>query len=299
MPKRALLIYNPTARKAPTLERLQAAASGVAGWEIGIELTAAGGHATELARDARANGHDVVFACGGDGTINEVANGLAGGTTALAVVRGGTANVWAKEIGAPKDPAKALRLLTEGEMRTVDLGKAGERYFLLMAGVGYDAATVRELASGLKQRLGAAAYIIAGFHQARRYRASSVDLRVDGEQLPLELYWLMLGNTRNYGGLLNLAHMARVDDGKLELLVLSRGGIFRFAWLALWALFKRHQQLRDVTHRSITSLGINAPGLPVQVDGEFLGETPMDFAIAPGALRVIVPRGRRTPLFSR
>jgi diacylglycerol kinase (ATP) len=297
--KRALLVYNPAARRVPKLDRLRAAAGGVAGWEIAIEPTEAPGHATELARRAAGDGFDAVIACGGDGTVNEVANGLAGSTTALAVVRGGTANVWAKEIHVPKQPARALRLLADSETRTIDLGRAGERYFLLMAGVGFDAAIVRELSGGLKKRLGAASYVIAGFRRALRYRAVDANIVADGEALVCRLYWALLGNTRSYGGLLNLTHMAKADDGRLELLVLSRGGLLRFAWLTFWVLLKRHQRRAGVLHRSIASLELQTAGLPVQIDGEYLGETPLRFSIAPAALHVIVPRGLKSPLFSR
>jgi YegS/Rv2252/BmrU family lipid kinase len=303
--KRALLIYNPAARGAPKLDRLRAAAGGVAGWEIAIELTSASGHATELARRAVRDGLEAVIACGGDGTVNEVANGLAGSTTALAVVRGGTANVWAKEIHAPKNPARALRLLAEGETRTIDLGRAtwsasggGERHFVCMAGVGFDAAIVRELAGGLKRRFGAASYIMAGFRRALRYRAVDAELVADNETLSCRLYWLTLGNTRNYGGVLNLAHMAKADDAKLELLVLGRGGVLRFAWLAVQVLLKRHHRRPDIVYRSVSSVDVRTAGLPVQIDGEYLGETPLRFAVAPGALRVIVPAGLKSPLFS-
>jgi diacylglycerol kinase (ATP) len=300
MAKRALLIHNPASRKAPRLDRLRAAAHGVAGWKISIESTTAAGHAIELARQAATEGYAAVVACGGDGTVNEVANGLAGSATALAAVRGGTANVWAKEIGVPKQPERALQLLATGETKTVDLGRAGERYFLMMAGAGYDAAIVRDLeqAGRLKQRAGAASYIITGFRHALRYRAVDAELVADGEALSCRLYWLMLGNTRSYGGVLNLAHMAKADDGKLELLVLSRGGILRFAWLMLFVLLKRHHRRRDVLYRSVSTLDVRTAGLPVQIDGEYLGETPVSFSIAPAALRVIVPRGLRSPLFS-
>ena len=298
MAKRALLIHNPTARGAPKLERLRAAAGGVAGWEIAMEQTAEAGHATELARRAARDGFEAAVACGGDGTVNEVANGLAGSTTALAVVRGGTANVWAKEIHVPKDPARALRLLAEGETRAIDLGRAGERLFLCMAGVGFDAAIVRELSGTMKQRFGAASYVMAGFRSALRYRAVDAELVTDQGALSCRLYWLTLGNTRNYGGLLNLTHMAKADDGKLELLVLGRGGVLRFAWLALFVLLKRHHRRPGVLHRSVTSVDVRTGGLPVQIDGEYLGETPLRFSVAPGALRVIVPRGLDSPLFS-
>jgi YegS/Rv2252/BmrU family lipid kinase len=296
--KRGLIVHNPTARAAPPVERLRQAAASVAGWELSLEATAGPGHATELARGAASAGLDAVVASGGDGTVNEVANGLAGSNTALAVVRGGTANVWAKEVRLPRRPAEALRLLADGDVRAVDLGRAGERYFLLMAGVGFDAAIVRELTGGVKKRLGAASYILGGLRLALRYRAAEAELSADAEALSTKLYWLMLGNTRNYGGVVNLAHMARADDGRLELLLLQRGGVLRLGWLAFWALLKRHQRRAYVLHRSVTSTELRTAGLPVQVDGEYLGETPLRFDVAPRALRVIVPRGLRSPLFS-
>jgi diacylglycerol kinase (ATP) len=295
--KRALLIYNPAARGVPKLERLRAAAGGVAGWEIVIEQTTAARHATELARQAASQGLDVAIACGGDGTVNEVANGLASSTTALAVVRGGTANVWAKEIHVPKNPARALRLLAGGETRTIDLGRAGGRLFLCMAGIGFDGAIVRELSGGAKKRLGAASYIVGGFRCALRYRAADAELIADAEALSRKLYWLMLGNTRNYGGVLNLTHLAKADDGRLELLLLERGGILELAWLAFWVLLKRHHRRAHVLYRTVTTLDVVTAGLPVQIDGEYLGETPLRFEVAPAALRVIVPRGLKSPLF--
>jgi len=226
-----------------------------------------------------------------------VVNGLAGSSTALAVVRGGTANVWAKEARIPRKPAAAVRLLVEGEVRTIDLGRAGDRYFLLMAGVGFDAAIVRSLSEGVKRRLGAAAYVVGGLRLSLSYRAVAANLLANGEPLPSPLYWLMLGNTRNYGGLLNLAHMAKADDARLEALILQRGGPLRLAWLALWVLLRRHHRRAHVLHRQVASLEVRTPGLPVQVDGEYLGETPLRFEVAPGALRVIIPRGLKSPLF--
>jgi len=295
--KRALLIFNPAARGAPLLERLRTAVAGVEGWAIAIEITAAPGHATELARAAASHGSEAVAACGGDGTVNEVANGLAGSPTPLAVVRGGTANVWAKEAHLPRDPAAALRLLAEGETRTIDLGRAGDRYFLAMAGVGFDAAIVRALSGGMKRRVGAAAYVLSGLRHSLSYRASDADLRADSEALPGKLFWMMLGNTRNYGGVLNITHLAQVDDGQLDLCLLRVGGPLRLAWLALWVLLRRHHRRAHVVYRLVQSLEVRTPGLPVQVDGEYLGETPLRFSVAPAALRVLVPRGLHIPLF--
>ena len=229
--------------------------------------------------------------------MNEVANGLAGSSTALAVVRGGTANVWAKEIHLPRKPAAAIALLANGERRTIDLGRAGERYFLLMAGLGFDSAIVRKMSSVWKRRLGAAAYLLFGIRASLTYRSTEPELLFDGETAAEPLYWLLLGNTRNYGGLLNITNRARADDGQLDLFLLRKGGLLRLAWIGLWAIFGRHQSRPEVLYRTVRSLDVRTAGLPVQVDGEYVGETPMRFEVVPAALQVIVPRGLRSPLF--
>ena len=230
--------------------------------------------------------------------MNEVANGLAGSETAMATIRGGTANVWAKEIGVPKQLSKAVSVIASGDVRTMDLGRAADRYFLLMAGVGFDASILRRVSSGLKRRFGAIAYALPSIGRAFGHRSISADLIVGEEALSTPLYWLLLGNTRNYAGVLNLTHMARADDGLLDVLLLEHGGLPRLAWLALWALFKRHQNRAGVVYQKVGTVEVRTPGLPVQIDGEYLGETPMTFSVAPGALKVIVPSGLASPLFS-
>jgi len=296
--KRALLIYNSAARHAPKVERLREAAARVDGWEITLQPTDAAGHATELAAGAASERYDAVVACGGDGTVNEVANGLAGSATALAVVRGGTANVWAKEIGVPKDATKALRLLSDGETRSIDLGRADGRYFVLMAGVGFDAAIVRDIGPIAKRRLGAVAFILSGLRKAIGHRSVTADVQADGQSLSGPMYWLLLGNSRSYGGVVNVTSLAKIDDGRLHLYLLRRGGLLRLLWLLPWVLLGKHHERPHVLHREIATLVVRTPGLPVQLDGEYLGETPIRFAVAPGALRVIVPRGLKSPLFS-
>lgn len=298
MTPRALVVYNPTARNAPSLERLQRAAGVLRGWEITFETTAAEGHAIALARAAAERGVDAVVACGGDGTVNEVVNGLAETAAALAVVRGGTANVWAKEAHLPRKPEAALRMLADGERRAIDIARAGERYFLLMAGVGFDAAIVRDVNDRMKRRLGAVAYLLHGLRRALTYRPTTAALRDDDGSLSGELFWLLLANTRSYGGVVNIAHEARIDDGELDLWLLRRGGLLRLVSFLPSILLQRHRGRKHVVCRRVTSLSIDTPGLPVHVDGEAIGETPMRFEVAPRALNVIVPKGLRTPLFS-
>lgn len=299
MTKRALLIYNPMARSAPAIETLQTALDGLAGWESSLVITQREDQAVELARDAAEQGLDAVIACGGDGTINEVANGLAGSETAMAVVPAGTGNVWAKEVRLPHDPVAALQQLNEGEVRTIDLGRAGDRYFVLMAGIGFDAAITRNISLVWKRRLGAAWYVIWGLRCGLTYRATSVPkLTVDEEALPGRFYWLLLGNTRSYGGVINLTNLATADDQKLDMCLVREGGLLRLAWIGAWALFGRHASRPEVVYRQVRSIQVGVRGLPVQLDGDYFGETPMNFEVAAAALRVIVPAGLKSPLFT-
>ena len=154
--QRATVVYNPVSRNAPSWVRLQEAARAmrIDGWEVSVAATQAPGHGMELARAAAAGGVEVVFSCGGDGTINEVVNGIKGSASALAVLRGGMGDVFGKEAGIPRAPEKALRVLVEGARYRMDLGRANERYFLLMAGVGFDAAIVKSVPSRPKRLLG-------------------------------------------------------------------------------------------------------------------------------------------------
>ncbi len=313
MVKRALLILNPTARGATPRGWLREGIDALDGWEATISQTESAGHAIELAREAAAHGMDAVVACGGDGTVNEVANGLAGSQTAMAVVRGGTANGWSKEVKLPRKPADAVRLLSTGERRVVDLGRAvyggsaadsgggaaeHERYFLLMAGIGFDASIVRQASGTLKRRLGAAAYLLQGARSVFSHRAVAVELLVDGAPLSTSLYWLLVGNTRSYAGVVNVTHLAAADDGRLDLCLLEQGGLLRITWLLPWVLLRRHHQRAHMQYRPVESLEVRTAGLPVQVDGEYLTETPIRIEVAPRALQVIVPAGLRSPLFA-
>ena len=294
----ALLIRNPVARHAlddATLSRVIDVAVD-AGWQIETSATDREGRGTELARDAAARGVDVVVVHGGDGTLNEAVNGLAGASTAVAILRGGTANVWAKETRTPKHAVKAMRAVVAGERRRVDLGVANGRYFLLMCGVGLDAAIVGRVGARTKRRLGALAYIIAGVGAVFRIKAWRADVTIDGATEP-SLYWLLAGNTRSYGGMVNITHRAIADDGLVDIALMRRGGVLRVIADGVRMLLRRHERSSNVRYAQTRSLEITTPGIPIQLDGEAYGETPLRLEVAPLALNVIVPAGLRSPLF--
>jgi YegS/Rv2252/BmrU family lipid kinase len=302
---RALLIRNPVARHAlddATLSRLIDIAQD-AGWSIETVATDRAGRATELARAAAERGVDIVVVHGGDGTVNEAVNGVAGTETAIAVLRGGTANVWAKETQCAKDPVTSMRAIVVGRRRRVDLGRAegstGGRYFLLMCGVGLDAAIIPLVPPKWKRRLGALSYIVGGVIMLFRTKTWKGDIAIDGEVSERSLYWLLAGNTRSYGGVLSLTHLALADDGLLDVALMRRSGIHRVVADGVRALFRRHARSSNVRYVSARTIEIAAAGIPVQIDGEEHGETPLRIEVVPLALNVIVPRYLKSPLFSR
>ncbi|MEX2246776.1 MAG: diacylglycerol kinase family protein [Dehalococcoidia bacterium] len=294
-----VLVHNPVSRASMRREQINdvIAIARIAGWRVTPRTTDAAGHATALAREAAEHEVDVLLVNGGDGTVNEVVNGLAGTRTALAVLPGGTANVWAKEIGLSRKPMHALRAALDGERRSVDLGRAGERYFLLMAGVGLDAEIVPRVGSRLKRRAGALAYITAGAGPALRGKSHATRMTIDGAAKETGLHWMIVGNTRSYGGLVRITHRATVTDGRLDMALMHRGGIRRLIVDGVRVLRGRHERSLNVTYVQAASIDVETAGIPVQVDGEAHGVTPMRFEAVPGALEVIVPVGLRSPLF--
>lgn len=297
---KCIVVRNPASRRSLSGARLESALEHAreAGWQVDVVETAYEGHATEIARDAAASGVDVVIVDGGDGTINEVVNGIEHSNVALAVIRGGTANVWAGEIGTSNDPAQAVRDIVYGVRRRIDLGRVGARYFLLMAGIGLDAEIVPRVAPRAKRWTGRVAYLVAGIMAVFRTRSRSVQVRIDGALRKTSLYWMLIGNTRSYGGITRITLRAVADDGLLDVALMRRGGPFHVLVDGVRLFLGRHDRSPNIDYRLAKSVEILTPGLPVHVDGELAGETPMTFGIAPLALHVIVPASLESPLFS-
>ncbi len=299
--ERACIIYNPAARNAPSLVPLSAAAAAMLdhGWEIELQSTLRAGHATQLAKMAVERGASVVFACGGDGTLNEVVNGLAGTSVSLAVLRGGMGDVFGKEAGIPRAPREALQVLVDGVRHRFDLGVAGNRYFLLMCGIGLDATVVRAVPGAPKRWLGSTSYAIWCARELLRYRPRTTQFCIDGVEHEAPLYWLLLGNTRSYGGIATITAKARIDDGVLDSYVFEGHGMSWVARTALRLATHRQDGGQGVTYRQIRELEVKTAGLPVQIDGEYIGETPMRFSIAPSMLEMLLPRGKAEVLWQR
>src|SRR3990172_4765882 len=295
-----LIIVNPAAHSVPSNKRLDEVDRWLRsqGWQVEWRQTEGPRQARGGAAAAAARGLPLLFVCGGDGTGKGAANGLADSETALAPIRAGTVNIWAKEMGFPRKPVQAVKAAVEGDRRRIDLGRAGDRYFLLMAGYGLDGAIARRVHLGMKSRLGAATYLFAAVREALRYRSSPVTLRFDSEERDAEVLMLVAGNTRNYAGLAEITREAQADDGLLDVCVYEGKGTVDIVLHVLRTVLRRHLRSQKVTYPKVRRLEFaRGEPLPVQLDGDEFEGSPAVVEVAAGALWVAVPKGVSSPLF--
>ncbi len=300
LPGRVLLLRNPRARRAPSEPKLHAAAEPLVarGWHVDVTSTTGPGEATRIASTAAASGYHAVFAVGGDGTVHEVVQGLAGTETALGVVPAGTANIWAHEAGVPRDAARALAFLACARAARIDVGRVTfadgtTQRFLLMCSVGLDAEVVRRVGGGgvLKRLLGGVVYGATGLAALARATPTRTAIDVDGHRAERDLYLAVVGNTRLYGGLARITGAALADDGALDVCSFSGHGLRDRLALVVRALRggldHRAGGGIDYTRGVEVRIAPERP-LPVQADGEYIGETPVTITVEPRALTVLL-----------
>lgn len=296
-----MLICNPNAGRRDGESGLDAALEVLEsrGWKVDVRPTAASQDATRLARQAVEAGLDAVLVAGGDGTLNEAVQALAGSRTALGYLPQGTVNVWAREAGIPLDPAAAAESFADGEVRSIDLGRANERYFLLMAGAGLDGVVVKRAArvERYKYRLGILPYVAVGLSSVPLYRGSDLELRYDGIIRRVQTLMLVVGNTRLYGGRWRFTPNAVVNDGLLDVCILKGRSPVSVVKHAVPLLVRRTVGRADVEFLRVRDLRVaSAEPILLQLDGEPAGESPVHFTVASQALQVRVPRDSRIGL---
>lgn len=270
------------------------------GWRIEICQTDGPGSGHRLASQAVAAGVDMVISAGGDGTLNEVIQGLAGTDVALGVLPMGTMNVWAREVGIPLHLSGALEALLDGERRRMDLGEVNGHYFLLFAGIGADAKITNMIEHRFLKRLGLFSYIIAGAVVGVGPLDFHLRLRVDGRSFRTRASLIIVGNTRLYGGLMTFTNQAFGDDGLLDMCIVRRQSLLGRLRVILNAFRKRYPLGARVTYEHFKTMTIDSPiPVPIEVDGEPVGMLPAVFRVAPQMLTVVVPRNTSTDVFKK
>jgi len=256
----------------------------------------------EAAREAEqsaARGDDLLFVIGGDGSVRDAALGLARSNTALAAVPAGTVNVWSKEAGIPRGIRRAIDAHISGQSVHIDLGRADGQAFLLMAGIGWDAEVARRVPGWLKRRVGDIAYVTQAAWMLPRLRPRRARWTADGVEMDEPLALMVLGNTRLYGGRIHLTPDAAIDDGQLDLIALCPQTIVEGARIAAKLASASFRDDPRVLEARAAEVVVDTPGLAVQLDGDFVGHTPMMFTADPGALLVSVPAGPLARIFTR
>lgn len=322
--RRATLIFNPRAGQLNIGPRMSPVADywKQQGWEIDIVPTEAPGHATELARQAAEAGVTLVLAAGGDGTLSQVANGLAGTETILAPLPVGTANALARELRLPrpqlldpKVPLVASEALLAGRVHRIDLhhvqSQSAEGYGVLWTGIGADGFLVQQLEPRptWSKRLGPIGYSIQALSVVHKLPAMRAAVKVDNQTFEGDLLLIVISNARLYaGGLVELSSDALMDDGYLEVSLFKAGEISSRIGTPRAGLMARYLteirlnlKLWDPGVVTLTGKKViidTRPKMPCHIDGEWAGYTPLTCEVHPRAIRLLVPNAAPEALFT-
>lgn len=285
---KTLVILNPAAR-GERAARLRDKLHALAGE---VRLTGGPGDARAMAALAVEEGYGTVVAAGGDGTINEVVNGLAGSDVTLGLLPLGTMNIFAAELGVPSNQLRrGWQVIEAGYTRKVDVAQANKHAFIQLAGVGFDAQAVAGVDWQFKKNFGPLSYLISAARVAARKPPALLVDTDDGQTR--EGSFVLVGNGRYYAAPVAVFKQAVIDDGLLDVLVFKNLGYLDIIRYVQNAIFGTHLGLSDVDYFQTTRLTVRPPpdqDVPFEADGELMGFAPVTFRIVPPQLRVLVPK---------
>lgn len=294
-----ILIFNPIAKKASGRKIIRASHFLKSrGYNVEVLFTEKKGHAESLAKDAIKESPSLIIAAGGDGTFNEVINGIAGSEVPMAILPLGTTNVLSKELGVPEDIESALEVALKSTPKTVSLGKISgiyenqftghsllvTRYFVLMAGIGFDGEAVLGVNEILKKFSGKSAYIYSGIKTLSRFKPSELFFHIDGKTF--SGYTAIIGKAAKYGGNFRITPDARLPDPFLYVCLFkgkNRLDILRYSF---GIVMGRHLRFKDVEYMKATTVEVKG-NAHIQIDGDYFGKTPARVEIAPDIVRLI------------
>ena len=285
--KDTVVILNPAAhgdRATRLLQRVEALTRGAV-----FCATSGRGHAETLARNAVREGYRKIVAAGGDGTINEVVNGIAGSEATLGLLPLGTMNVFATELGLPANNLeRCWDVVRTDHTRLIDLPSANGKHFVQLAGVGLDAQVVQETSRSFKRNFGPLSYLISAAQIAARQPPR---LAIECEESKTkEGSFVLVGNGRLYGGRLPFFKQAVIDDGVFDVLVFKRLNYLEIIRYMQNVIFTSQITAPEVEYFQTNRLRVTSDtAVPVEIDGELSGDCPVEFQIQSRGLRVLAP----------
>jgi len=284
---KTIVILNPAARSEKAsrlLERIRELSGGAP-----VRLTSEAGDASRIAAEAVRDGVEVIIAAGGDGTLNEVVNGIGNVPVRLGILPVGTMNVFATELGIPHgNLERAWSIIEQGKVVAVDLPKANDTHFIQLAGVGLDAEVVRKTTADSKKALGPLSYLLT-LVQVAAHKPPRVVVETEGGRIR-EGSFVLIGNGRLYGGPFPVFKRASLHDGLLDVLVFQNQSHWDVVRYFQAIAFGTHPELPDVEYFQTSSIKVTSSGdVPVELDGEVAGMLPCLFSVEPQKLRVMAP----------
>jgi diacylglycerol kinase (ATP) len=283
-----IVILNPTAGSPEHVRSWQERAESLAG-DCPVRVTSHSGEAEALARRAVEEGFARIVAAGGDGTVSQVANGLAGSNAILGVLPMGSVNVFAMELGLPlHNLQRCWDIIEDTNLRLVDMPSANEKYFVQLAGVGLDAQVVKETSLAFKRSFGPLSYLISAAQIAARQPPK---LFIESEHTSVEEgSFVLVGNGRLYGGPFPFFKQAVIDDGLFDVVIFKRLGYLEIIRYLQDVVFSADIKVPEIEYFQTRQLRITSEqDVPLELDGELAGNCPVDFRIRKRALRVLAP----------
>ncbi|GGD22452.1 diacylglycerol kinase [Pontibacillus salipaludis] len=295
--KRARIIYNPTSGREAVRKELPDIMQRFeqAGYETSTHATTCAGDATNAAKIAVEREFDVVVAAGGDGTINEVINGLAEHEyrPKLGIIPVGTTNDFARALCVPRNVKKAVDVILDGFSKELDIGRVNDQYFMNIAGGGKLTELTYEVPSKLKTMLGQLAYYLKGVEMIPSIRPTTVEIEYDGKYFEGEVMVFLVSNTNSVGGLEKLAPDAEMDDGMFDLLIIKRVNLAELIRLASLAMKGNHISDPNVIYTKANRIKVHTnEKMQLNIDGEYGGLLPGEFVNLYRHLEFFLPRDR-------
>lgn len=310
MSYRTLLIHNPAAGPWDKSRQLKQLAADLqkAGWEMEMVETNESGDATKFAQQAQKADYQAVLVAGGDGTINEAANGVIGSETALGVIPVGTGNILARQLQmpilsvvSPFTNSEVKEALVNSRYQKVDVGQVKDRYFVCWAGIGLDAEVTSQMEPRPKytKNLRILPYALTGASVAAGFRGIKTRITLEKRTFNTRTVWIVVSNIQHYAAF-NIARHAYMDDGMLDIFIFKGLGFGYIIRHIFHMLSERHLQDPAVIQILARQLQITTtPEVVMQIDGEPCMKTPANIVLVPQALKLLVPPKAPQDLFSQ
>lgn len=292
--KRARVIYNPTSGKEAVKKELPLILETLetAGYETSAHATTGENDAMEEARRAVERQYDLLIAAGGDGTINEVINGIAEQfyRPKLGIIPAGTTNDFARALNIPRDIKKALEIIVANETMDLDIGKVNDQYFINIAGGGRLTELTYDVPIKLKTVLGQLAYYIKGIEMLPSLKPARARIEYDGNVLDEDIMLFLISNSNSVGGFEKLAPDAKLDDGYFDMLILKKVNLAEFIHIASLALRGAHLNNDNIIYTKSKRIKVTpTEKMQLNVDGEYGGLLPGEFVNLNKHIEMIVP----------